>query len=92
MGSMKPDVKRRVQRRLEIIAGQVRGLIKMVDEDAYCIDVITQTSAVRKALSSIEDLMLEHHLQTHVAEQMRRGESAKATREVLSVYKRSKNK
>ena len=77
---MKKEVKKRVNRRLKIIAGQIRGLERMVDEEQYCVDIITQTSAVRQALASIEDLMLENHLSTHVIEQMRNGNEKKAIR------------
>jgi len=49
-------------RRLKIIEGQLRGLQDMVEKDTYCIDVITQTSAVKQALSGIEDAMMENHL------------------------------
>jgi len=66
--------------------------LKMVNEEAYCIDVITQTSAVRKALSSVEDAMLENHLSTHVVEQMKSGKSKKATAEMLKVYKLAQRK
>lgn len=89
---MQQRTKRRVDRRLKIIEGQVRGLQRMVDEDAYCIDIITQSSAVREALSSFEDEMLENHLSTHVIEQMKNGAQAKAVREILAVYKISKKK
>lgn len=89
---MKADVKRKVVRRLKTIEGQVRGLEKMVEGDAYCIDVITQASAVRQALSAVEDAMLENHLSTHVVEQMKGGSQAKAVREILAVYKVSKKK
>ena len=89
---MKKSVKKRLQRRLKIIEGQVRGLLKMVNEEAYCIDIITQTSAVRKALSSVEDAMLENHLSTHVVEQMKSGKSKKATAEMLKVYKLAQRK
>ncbi len=89
---MKREVKRRVGRRLKLIEGQVRGLERMIERDAYCIDVITQSSAVRHALSAVEDAMLENHLSTHVVEQMKSGSQAKAVREILSVYKISKKK
>lgn len=89
---MKKEVKSRVLRRLKIIEGQVKGLQKMVDEEVYCVDIITQTSAVRHALSSVEDAMLENHLSTHVVEQMRTGNAKKAVGEILSVYKISKKK
>jgi len=69
---MKEEIKNKVTRRLNIIEGQVRGLKKMIDEESYCIDIITQSSAVREALSAVEDLMLENHLSTHVVEQIKR--------------------
>jgi len=87
---MRADIKKKVQDRLKRIEGQVRGLQRMVERDTYCIDVITQTSAVRKALSSVEDAMLENHLSTHVVHQMKSGDTKKATKEILSVYKLSK--
>ena len=64
----------------------------MVEESIYCVDVIAQTSAVRQALSSVEDVMLENHLSTHVIEQMKSGKHEKAISEILSVYKLSKKK
>lgn len=89
---MKKEVKRKLTRRLQIIAGQIQGLQKMVDKGAYCIDVITQTSAVRQALSSVEDVMLGNHLSTCVVRQMKSGKHKLAQEEILSVYKLSKKK
>ena len=54
--------KLKLKRRLNIIEGQVRGLKDMIEKDIYCIDVITQTSAIKQALSSVEDMLLESHL------------------------------
>lgn len=89
---MKKEVKDKVGRRLKIIEGQVKGLQKMIETDTYCVDVITQTSAVRKALSSVEDMMLENHLSTHVVDQMKGGKHQKAIGEILAVYALSKKK
>ncbi len=89
---MKKEVKKRVTHRLKIIEGQVRGLHKMIDEEAYCLDIITQSSAIRHALGSIEDLMLENHLTTHVKQQMQSGEDKKAAKEILAIYKLAKKK
>ncbi len=89
---MKKEVKKKLTRRLKIIEGQVRGLQNMANEDAYCVDIITQSSAVRSALSAVEDLMLENHLSTHVIDQMKGGSHKKAVTEILSVYKLSKKK
>lgn len=83
---MKLDTKKQIQNRLRRIEGQVRGLQKMVEEDTYCVDVITQTSAVKRALSSVEDQLLEGHLATCVIDQVRKGQQEKATKEILKVY------
>ena len=76
--------------RLKKIEGQVRGLQKMVEEDVYCVDIITQTSAVRSALKSLEDLMLEGHLHSCVINQVKGGQEDKAVSEILKVYKLKK--
>src|SRR4029078_6081038 len=59
---MRQDVKASCQKRLSRIEGQVRGLSKMVDEDRYCIDIVTQISAVRAALRSAEQTVLKDHV------------------------------
>jgi DNA-binding FrmR family transcriptional regulator len=59
---MRKDIKASVQRRLGRIEGQVRGLCKMVDEDRYCIDIVTQISAVRAALRRVEEEVLRDHV------------------------------
>ncbi len=89
---MKEDVKRRAIRRLKIIGGQIRGLEKMIAEEKYCIDIIHQSQAAKEALSGIESLILDNHLNTCVAWQFKAGQKAKAVKEVLSVYKLSKQK
>lgn len=74
-------------RRLRLIEGQIRGLQKMVEEGKYCIHIINQSLAIKGALSSFEDAVLENHLKTHVVDQMKKGKEAQATKEILSVYK-----
>jgi DNA-binding FrmR family transcriptional regulator len=59
---MRRDNKASVQKRLGRIEGQVRGLSKMVDEDRYCIDIVTQISAVRAALRRVEEEVLRDHV------------------------------
>ena len=89
---MKADIKKKAVRRLKILEGQVRGLQKMVDNEDYCIDIITQSLAVKQALSGVEDLILENHLSTHVIDQIRSGKDKKSTKEILDIYKLSKRK
>ena len=64
---MRKDIKTSVQKRLNRIEGQVRGLSKMVEEDRYCIDIVTQISAVRAALRRAEEEILKDHV-THCVE------------------------
>ena len=90
--TMKKEIKSRAVHRLKIIEGQIRGLQKMVEEDTYCIDIITQTSAIKKALSGVEDLLLENHLKTHVIDQVKSGKQDQATEEILKVYKLKRKK
>ena len=73
-------------RRLKIIEGQVRGLQEMVEKRTYCIDIITQTSAVKQALSGVEDALMESHLGTCLVHQIQKGQTKKATMEILKVY------
>tara|TARA_B100000900_G_C20054269_1_gene503195 strand:+ start:224 stop:493 length:270 start_codon:yes stop_codon:yes gene_type:complete len=89
---MEEKIKNQLTRRLKVIEGQVKGIQKMVEKEEYCVDIITQTSAVRQALSSTEDVLLNNHLSTHVVEQMKGGEHQRAIAEILSVYKLSKKK
>lgn len=83
---MKADTKKQLLNRLRRIEGQVRGLQKMVDEGTYCVDIITQTSAVKRALSGVEDQLMEGHLESCVTGQMKKGQHDKATKEILKVY------
>lgn len=59
---MRTDIKASCQKRLNRIEGQVRGLSKMVEEDRYCIDIVTQISAVRAALRRVEEEVLRDHV------------------------------
>ena len=59
---MQKDIKASVLKRFGRIEGQVRGLSKMVEEDRYCIDIVTQISAVRAALRRVEEEVLRDHV------------------------------
>ncbi|MBI5139505.1 metal-sensitive transcriptional regulator [Candidatus Nomurabacteria bacterium] len=78
--------KQKLIRRLKIIEGQIRGLQNMVEKDSYCVDVITQTSAVKQGLSNVEDILMESHLGHCVVNQIKKGQTDKATKEILKVY------
>lgn len=63
---MKTDTKDAALKRLARIEGQVRGVSKMISEDRYCIDVVRQVQAIKAALSGLEHVVLEDHLETCV--------------------------
>jgi len=79
--------KQKLIRRLKILEGQVRGLQNMVERDTYCINIITQTSAIKQGLSNVEDALLEEHLSHCVVNQIKKGQTSKAVDEILKVYK-----
>ena len=87
MKYMEDMSKKKIVRRLAIIEGQSKGLQKMIEKNTYCIDIITQTSAIKQALSTVEDLLLENHLGSCVLRQMTSGQTGKAKKEILKVYK-----
>lgn len=89
---MNSERKKKILRRLRILEGQVRGVQRMVEEDKYCVDILCQTSAIREAISSIEDALLENHLSTHVIEQIKSGKTEQPIREVLQIYKLAKKR
>jgi DNA-binding FrmR family transcriptional regulator len=67
------DTKDDLLRRLRRVEGQVRGLQRMVEEEAYCIDVLTQVSAATKALQSVAVALLEEHLRHCVSDAVAHG-------------------
>ena len=67
------DKKSAIQQRLRRIEGQVRGVQRMVDDDAYCIDVLTQISAATKALQAVALELLDEHLAHCVADALTQG-------------------
>ncbi|CAL8972639.1 MAG: metal-sensitive transcriptional regulator [Propionibacteriaceae bacterium] len=71
-GDQRPD-RRALLTRLHRIEGQVRGIGRMIDDDVYCIDVLTQVSAASSALRSVALVLLEQHLQHCLAEAAQSG-------------------
>jgi DNA-binding FrmR family transcriptional regulator len=77
---MKPGYskdKRKIKARLGRIEGQVRGVSRMVDEDKYCIDVLTQVNAAKAALDRVAMLLLEDHVKGCVVDAVREGRDEK---------------
>jgi DNA-binding FrmR family transcriptional regulator len=86
---MAEEYKQALINRLKSIEGHVRGVQRMVDEDAYCIDVINQNLAVQRALEKVNSLILERHLQTCVTTAIQGDEPAERERviaEIMNVF------
>ena len=81
------DDKAAIQARLKRIEGQVRGLQRMVEEDTYCIDVLTQVSAATKALQSVAVQLMNDHLSHCVANAVHSGDADEADRIVTEAGK-----
>ena len=92
MNLMEKAIKNKTLQRLKILEGQIRGLQKMLNDNKYCIDVLYQSSAIKQSLSSIEDLILKNHLSTCVIKQIKSEKEQKTIKEIMAVYKLSKNK
>jgi len=82
---MRKDIKVSCQKRLNRIEGQVRGLAKMVDEDRYCIDIVTQISAVRSALRRVEEEILKDHVAHCVEHAIQSGDKADQRRKIAEL-------
>ena len=75
-------------KRLNRIEGQVRGIAKMVEEDRYCVDVLTQVSAIQSALDALALQLLESHTKGCVRSAIRSGNGDAAIDELMTVVKR----
>jgi len=89
---MDDSTKKAVSRRLASAAGHIKGIERMVGEDAYCIDVIQQVQAVQAALNKVSALILDSHLHSCVTTAIRGDDPAERERvleEVTSVFEMS---
>ncbi len=92
---MLPDLKKRALHRAKILEGQLRGLQKMIDSEEYCMEIITQSLAIQKSLGSLNKLLVENHLRTHVTHMMHSDDptqQAAAIEEMLTVFELSNNR
>jgi len=83
------DIKRRALHRSKILQGQLKGIEKMIENEDYCMDILTQSLAVQKSLRSLNKLVLENHLKTHITDSMNSGNASRqkeATEELLKLY------
>jgi CsoR family transcriptional regulator, copper-sensing transcriptional repressor len=83
---MQEEGKHNALKRLSYIEGHVAGIRRMVEEDKYCIDILRQTHAVRKALEKLEALILEGHLRTCVPEGIKGDREEEVIQELIQLY------
>jgi len=79
-------VRGEVFKRLRFIEGHLEGVRRMIEKDEYCVDVLKQTHAVRKAIEKVEAIMLEGHLRTCVVAGMRDGRQDQVVGELIDLY------
>ena len=82
---MQDETKQSCATRLKRIEGQVRGLSKMVDDERYCIDIVTQIAAVRAALRKVEEAVLRDHVAHCVEGAIRSGDADEQRRKVAEL-------
>jgi DNA-binding FrmR family transcriptional regulator len=82
---MRKDIKASCLKRLQRIEGQVRGLARMVDDDRYCIDIVTQIAAVRAALRRTEEEILRDHVAHCVEGAIASGDEADQRRKIAEL-------
>ena len=82
------DIKKRALHRTSILEGQLRGIARMIENEDYCMDIITQSCAVQRSLESLNRLLLENHLRTHVTHMFEQGgdEREQAVGELLKAF------
>ncbi|HZT44074.1 MAG TPA: metal-sensitive transcriptional regulator [Chthonomonadaceae bacterium] len=78
--AVQEEKKEEVLRRLSRIEGQVRGLRRLVEEDTYCVDVLTQISSIHEALRGVGKAIMRDHLQSCVTDALRANDEARAER------------
>ena len=89
--ALDPEVKSDLIRRVKTARGHLDAIVKMIDEDAYCLEVLRQLAAVRSALDRAGRIELRHHLQRCFLEAMRAGDEASAVHELMETLEYDKN-
>ena len=87
MKSFYLDSKVKAQKRINIIKGQLDGLQRMIEDDKYCIDLLNQSLAIQNSLKSLDVLLFERHMETHVANQFK-NTPTKVSEELVTLFKR----
>ena len=83
---MLTDVKRESLKRLNYIEGHITGIKRMVEEDKYCVDILKQTFAIKRAIQKLESVLLEGHLHSCVIDGVKEGREDQVLGELLELY------
>jgi len=75
--------------RLKISKGHLEKVIRMVEKDEYCINIVHQLLAIQSALKNVDELILENHLKTCVVDHIKNGEAETSIKEIMNVFKKS---
>jgi DNA-binding FrmR family transcriptional regulator len=85
-GRMQTDTREQALKRLNYIDGHLGGVRRMIEEGEYCVDILKQTYAVRRAIEKLEALLLDGHLHTCVVDGVRDGREDQVVGELLELY------
>ncbi len=85
-GTVESDVRDDALKRLSYIEGHLAGIRKMVEEDRYCVDILKQTHAVRRALEKMEATVLQGHMETHVVDGIKSGNEGEIVGELMELF------
>ena len=83
---MLPEVKADALKRLNYVSGHLDGIRRMVESDTYCVDVLKQTHAVRRAIEKLEGILLDGHLRSGVVEGVKEGREDQVLGELRELY------
>jgi DNA-binding FrmR family transcriptional regulator len=83
---MKTELRTNVTRRLATIEGHLAAVRRMIEQDAYCIDILKQTYAIRRAIEKLEAQLLENHLQTCLVNGIQEGRAPEVVAELVELY------
>ena len=83
---MTPDIHSDALKRLAYIEGHLNGVRSMLVEDRYCVDILKQTHAIRKAIEKLEAVLLDGHLRTCVVDGIQKGKAEQIIDELRSLY------
>jgi DNA-binding FrmR family transcriptional regulator len=80
------ETKKEALKRLNYVSGHVDGIKRMVDVEVYCVDILKQTYAVRRAIEKLESVILASHLRSHVIDGVKEGREKEVLGELLELY------